>query len=201
MKRIFLTFILAGCALTLAAQDGIRVNYKGAKPTITDFACAMLFSDDEDEDECDQEATAGIELALTHYLNGEPQEEGATLIVDERNGYLRYEWRYEGGEYLHTTEMCFWNEADKKHKLFAYSNWCFENGVPAMGQYDTLTFYRYNNATKRMSMCEAPGFEVEYFQTGYSLPRTGKDIIVTKWYDDGSRKQHTLKWDGRKFRR
>jgi hypothetical protein len=68
-----------------------------------------------------------------------------------------------------------------------------------MGQYDVLCFYRYDNATKKMSWCESPGFDVEYFNKSYALPRTGKDIIVTTWHEDGKKTQKTLKWNGHGF--
>lgn len=47
------------------------------------------------------------------------------------------------------------------------------------------------------------GFEVEYTADGgayvsYVLPRKRRDIVVTKWYDDGPWRK-TLKWDGRRF--
>ena len=95
--------------------------------------------------------------------------------------------------------MCYWNEADGKHKLFACNRWSFENGKPMMGQYDYLGFYRYDNATKKMSWCESPGFDVEYFNKSYALPRTGKDITVTTWEDNGKKTQKTLKWNGHGF--
>ena len=95
--------------------------------------------------------------------------------------------------------MCFWNEADKKHKLFAYSSWLFIHGKPGQGQYDDLTFYRYNNATKTMHHTRDVGFDVEYDANTYTLPRKGKDIIVSKWHDDGTVTHKTLKWNGRKF--
>ena len=96
--------------------------------------------------------------------------------------------------------MCYWNEADKKHKLFAFSNWSYFNDLPDQGQYDTLVFLRYTNATKKMEFCAPPGFEVSYEQnTTYSLPRVGKDIIINKWDQDGLKTQKTLKWNGHGF--
>ncbi|MCR4853281.1 MAG: hypothetical protein K5893_06810 [Prevotella sp.] len=198
MKRIAFTIVLTCCTLVMAAQDAIRVNYSGTKPTITDFAWAYLFFDEENEEECDQEATADVENALMRYRQGLQQENGAKLIVDEKNGYILYEWYYDHTGSMKRVEMCYWNEADGKHKLFAYSSWYYENGKPGQGQYDCLTFYRYNNATKKMSMIETPGFDVEYLETTYTLPRVGKDIIVNKW-KNGKKLQKTLKWKGRRF--
>ena len=100
--------------------------------------------------------------------------------------------------------MCYWNEADGKHKLFAYNVKCFRNGKYSPGQFDGLQFYRYNNATKKMTYYQMPGFDSSlYTEDGayitYSLPRVGKDIVITYWYDNGTKKQKTLKWNGRKF--
>ena len=50
-----------------------------------------LFSEEEDEEECDREATAGQKQALMNYREGLPQKEGVTFTVDEKNGYILYE--------------------------------------------------------------------------------------------------------------
>ena len=95
--------------------------------------------------------------------------------------------------------MCYWNEADKQHKLVACSRWSYFNGYPSLGQFDGMTFLRYDNATKRMTYCETPGFEVIYTENNtYSLPRKGKDIMMNKW-DGGIKNQTTLKWNGHGF--
>ena len=45
MKRLSLAIIFACCTLAVAAQeDGFRVNYHGAKPTIIYFALAYITS-------------------------------------------------------------------------------------------------------------------------------------------------------------
>ncbi len=199
MKRITLTLLFACCALIVAAQEDIRVSYQGARPTVTDFAWAYLSWLDREADECDREAFSGVYNALLRYRQGQPQVERATLTVDEKNGYILFEWAYDN--FVLRVEMCYWNESDGKHKLFAYSHWSYENGKPLMGQYDGLDFFRYNNATKKMRMCDAPGFDVEYMNTTYTLPRQGKDIIKTKWDDNGGKRQTTLKWNGRRFSR
>jgi len=46
-----LTIILACCTLALTAQEAIRVNYKGASPTISDLAWAYLSADNSEDDE------------------------------------------------------------------------------------------------------------------------------------------------------
>lgn len=73
----------------------------------------------------------------------------------------------------------------------------FQGAAPDI--FDGMTFLRYTNATKRMTYCEAPGFEVVYESgTSYSLPRTGKDIMMNKW-DGGMKVQTALKWNGHGF--
>lgn len=198
MKRITFTLLFVCCALALAAQDVIRVNYKGAKPTITDFAWAYLSWLDRESEECDREGFASQYYAMECYRKGQPQNEYTTFTVDEKNGYILYERDYNG-EYMIRTEMCYWNEADGKHKLFAYNSCCYKDGKVSHGQFDGIEFYRYDNATKKMTMIESPGFETTFYDTSYTLPRVGKDIIVNKWDDNGRKRQKTLKWNGRRF--
>ncbi len=202
MKRSLLAVIFTCCTLALAAQDAIRVNYKGAKPTISDFVSAFLSSrDDDDEDAEVDEAFNAVGYAWDQHLKGLPQAEHVTLTIDERNGYVVYESWSDND--LCRIEMCYWNEADGKHKLFAYNVACFSDGKCRMGQYDGLIFWRYDNATKKMTNCDDTGVDIIYHSednvlASYSLPRAGKDITVTLWYETGP-KQKTLKWNGRRF--
>ena len=203
MKRIALVILFVSCTLVMAAQNGIKVNYQGEKPTISDFAWAFLSVDDGEEElegEADESFNA-IKQAWIRHREGLPQEENETLTIDEKNGFVLYEWRYE--ENLLRIEMCSWNESDQKHKLFAYNVGYYSDGEYSPGQFDGIVFCRYDNATREMTYCEAPGFEVEYGTddgswVSYDLPRTGKDITVNYWLNVG-KKQKTLKWDGRKF--
>lgn len=201
--------IFACCTLVMAAQDDIRVKYQGAKPTISDFASALLASrDDHDEEDCVDESTNAFSNAWEKYRKGIPQDDNVTLTVDEKNGYVLYVNKYEYESQVDELriEMCYWNETDGKHKLVAYNVAYFRNGVCEPGQFDGLTFYRYNNATKKMAMWNDVGFEVQFgTQDGdgfayitHALPRTGKDIVVTTWYKAG-KQQKTLKWNGRRF--
>ena len=182
MKRLSLAIIFACCTLAVAAQeDGFRVNYQGAKPTIKDFALAYITSLISEAEECDEEGMSlyeNLQDAIKCQAKVLPLEANRTLTIDQKNGFLVYEHKYI--EHLGRIEI-------------------FENGKPMMGQYDVLSFYRYDNATKKMSWCESPGFDVEYFNKSYSLPRTGKDITVTTWEDNGKKTQKTLKWNGHGF--
>ena len=202
MKRLSLAIIFACCTLAVAAQENIRVNYQGSRPTITNFVQSYLSSllDRDDIEECDMEGLSiykGLRRAMTNQAKGLPFEKGETLTIDQKNGYVLYEYKYE--DVVIRVEMCYWNESDGKHKLFADNRWTFRNGKPIFGQFDGLSFYRYDNATKMMDGCNTPGFDVDYFNKSYALPRTGKDIIVTTWNDNGGKTQKTLKWNGHRF--
>ena len=203
MKRLSLAIALLCSTMMLSAQETIRVNYQGARPTISDFAWALLsnYVWNEEDDVLD-ESTNAAKQAWTKYRKGLPLDEGDKITVDQKNGYAVYESKFEND--LLRVEMCYWNESDQKHKLVAYNVRCYRDGKYSPGQFDGLTFYRYNNATKKMTECEAPGFDV-FFSTddgawiSYDLPRIGKDIIYTEWKDNVKKKQKTLKWNGRRF--
>lgn len=201
MKKLLLAIIFACCTLAIAAQEGFRVDYQGTRPTIKDFVKAYLTSIlSEEVEECDMEGIAiykSLQRAITSKEKGRPLDENVTLTIDTKNGFLVYEQKYE--DYVSRIEMCYWNESDGKHKLFADNNWYYQNGKPILGQFGGLNFLRYNNSTKRMSYIDAPGFDVEYSNKSYALPRTGKDIIVTTWHEDGKKTQKTLKWNGHGF--
>ena len=202
MKRLSLAIVFACCMLAVAAQeDGFRVNYQGAKPTIKDFSKAYISSllnpEDEEPEGDGLYMYESIQKAMVCQEKGQPLEKDKTLTIDLKNGFLVYEEKDD--YYVYRIEMCYWNEADGKHKLFACSRWSFENGKAILGQYDGLSFYRYDNATKKMSRCNTPGFDVEYLNKSYALPRTGKDITVTTWEDNGKKTQKILKWNGHRF--
>lgn len=200
-KRLILAVCCMLAAACCYAQDGaIRVNYKGARPTIVDFAEAYFAAYvNDDDDDCINESLNAFYRTWIDYRNGQPLDEGETFVLDERNGYILYETKstYEQTTHTGRMEMCYWNESDGKHKLFACSIWFYTNGLPSGGQFDDLYFFRYDNATKKMTACDAPGFDVSY-DRAYSLPRTGKDITVTL-VKNGKKQQQLLKWNGHKF--
>lgn len=203
MKRFLFVSVFACCAIALVAQNSIRVKFTGAQPTVSDFVTAYMddYVYDEDDDVLD-ESRNYMKSVWAKHLKGQRLDGNDKLLVDKKNGYVSLE-SYDG-EFMLLVEMCYWNESDGKHKLFAYNVRCFKNGQYDMGQFDGLTFCRYNNATKTMKECDPPGFEQKYgtddgASVSYSLPRVGKDIILTKWYENGRTKKQTLKWNGRKF--
>ncbi len=205
MKKALLAIVFACCALTLAAQDGFKVNYKGDRPTISDFAWTYLsaMTDDEfaEEGEVDESFNAIYEAWVKH-RDGKKLNPGETLMIDSKNGFVLYESKIEDD--VLRIEMCYWNESDGKHKLFACGVYYFDGDKYSAGQFDGLTFYRYDNAAKTMIYADDIGFDVEYSTEDgawvtYDLPRSGKNITVTYWYDNGTKKQKTLQFDGRRF--
>ena len=203
MKKILAILAMVAMTLTSSAQEGgIRVNYQGSKPSISNFVTAFLNSRSEGDDDCTDESFNAVQQAWNNHLKGKKLMANETLNVDEKNGFVLYEIKHS--EHVLRVEMCYWNEADQKHKLFAYNVGCYQNGKYSAGQFDGLTFYRYNNATKKMAVTFETGFDVEYGTddgcwASYALPRTGKDIIVTYWKNNTKKQQKTLKWQGSKF--
>ena len=200
MKRLLLAIVWACCTLAMAAQEGIRVDYRGERPTIKDFAKAYITFSLSEEEECDAEGLAiykDLQRAITLQEKGRPLDDDETLTLDTKNGFLVYEQKWD--DHFSRLEMCFWNESDGKHKLFAENRMTYSNGKPILGQFDGFLFFRYNNSTKRMNHIAPPGFDSDFLNKTYALPRTGKDIIVTTWHEDGKKTQKALKWNGRGF--
>jgi hypothetical protein len=207
MKKLSLAIILTCCTLAMAAQDAIRVNCQGAKPTISDFITAYLAPTYGEDGECDSESMNGIRNAWECHRKGVKQEEGTSFYLDVKNGFAVYEYKYSEDKdvYLTRIEMCYWNEADGKHKIFAYNNMLYKNNQYFPGQYDGLTLMRYNNATKTMKIHSDAGIQSVYekkapsVECSFALPRSGKDITVTLWHGNGKKTEKTLKWNGSGF--
>ena len=144
MKKLSWVIFFACCTMALAAQDVISVNYRGAKPTISDFAWAYVQAVDNIE-ECGDKPSNAIMYAMERQREGLPLKDGETFVVDEKNGYICYECAYDN--VMYRMEMCYWNEADGKHKLFAFNNMAsLVDGKPLIGETTVLNFYRYDNA-------------------------------------------------------
>lgn len=211
--RFTWAILLACFTLTMAAQEGdegITVKFTGTNPSITDFVRSYLdcFNSDDDVDECDEEGLViykEMSEAMSRQGKGLALNEGSTLTIDQKNGYILYEQRNDNVD--HKVEMCFWNMADGKHKLFASNRVTFLDGKYVCGQYDGIEVYRYSNARKTMIplTIDEAGLDAAYgaedgAMTAFSLPRTGKDITVSYWWLDNSNpKQRTLKFNGQGF--
>ena len=124
MKRIALAIILSCLTLSLMAQSGIKVNYKGSKPTVADFAWAAFPSlNYEDEEESGDRPWRALENAMKRQSKGLALEEGEKLTIDSKNGYILWERSGdEDADYIFRLEVCYWNESDGKHKLIAFNN-------------------------------------------------------------------------------
>ena len=183
----------------LAFDDGLNdviVNFKGVQPNIKDFVSALLSHGEEDE------ALGGLRDAWGFYKNGMKQMPGDELIVDVQNGYIGFESVDSEGRQV--MECCFWNYADKKHKLVAFSNDWFQDGKAIAGQYTGITFYKYDNATRRMKVVYADDLGIAIdpppgsHATSHALPRKGKTIVYT-FHTPSGKIQKSLTWNGSKF--
>lgn len=178
----------------------IIINYKGTSPNIKDFVTALLSQSEPDE------SLNGLREAWGFYKNGMKQMPGDDLIVDVHNGYVGYESvdSDEDGNRRQVIECCFWNYADKKHKLVAISNDFFQNGQAIAGQYTGITFYKYDNATRRMKVVYADELGLSFdappgsHAASHALPRQGKTIVYT-FYIPSGKMQKRLTWNGSKF--
>ena len=199
MKKLVAILFLLALTMTVSAQECIKVGFLGAAPDIMDFAWAYASANDGDPENTPDESSAALRQSLECYRIGEAQPEGFTITVDRKAGYILVQSKHDG--YTSKWEMCYWNMDDKKHKLFAMCVELSENGMRMNpGQYDGLTFYRYDNATRQMKHVDM-GIDVQYFNISYALPRVGKDIIVTHWSENGREKWQTaLKWNGHGFK-
>ena len=209
MKRNLLSILFLCISLAVSAQSSIRVKYQGAKPTISDFVSAYLApaAADDDEIECDAEAVAWLQHAWENHRKGLKQTDGVSVTLDPKNGFITFEHKdiYDGIEHLIKVEMCYWNCADQKHKIFAFNESCFTNGKYSPGQYDGLSLYRYSNSDKTMDIVADAGVAKLYDSLGdgvipsFCLPRSGKDITVILWMSNGTKQQQLLKWNGNGF--
>ena len=183
----------------LEYDDGladIPVSFRGAQPNIKDFVAALLARNTG-------ESMNGLREAWKFYKNGMKQMPGDDLTVDTQNGYVGYE-SLEDENSRQVIECCYWNYADKKHKLVALNNDYYMNGKPIVGQYTGLEFFIYDNASRTMKVAYAQdlGAEIDVPDgetiVSHSLPRTGKTITFTIHTAMG-KIQKRLIWNGSKF--
>lgn len=182
--------------------NDITVSFNGASPTIKDFVSALLSQRDETD-----ESLNGLREAWGFYKNGMKQMPGDDLIVDVQNGYVGYVSvdTDDDNTNRQVIECCYWNYADKKHKLVAISNDWYMNGKPVVGQYTGITFYKYDNASHTMKVIypdDIGGITLEAPQgttaTTHALPRQGKTMIYT-YYIPLGKIEKKLMWNGTHF--
>ncbi|MBO4464579.1 MAG: hypothetical protein J5797_10365 [Prevotella sp.] len=196
-KILSMVAVLLMAVTAQAQEDYIVVKYDGARPNILDFVTAILSQDDLGESLGNM--ADNWELLRDHY----PMREGATILSDVENGYVRFDQRYEDADVRSHSyvEICYWNCSDNKHKLVAINNGCEQNGKPVETESTGLMFYRYDNTAHTLT------YESEYDLGAsirvtpvvtYDLPRKGKDIKAV--IHAANRPVRILmKWNGMKF--
>ena len=81
MKKLLLTIVLLCSTMAITAQNYIQVNYQGEKPTIGDFAWALLSNYDwDEEDDVLDESTNAAKQAWIKYRKNIPQDEGDEVM-------------------------------------------------------------------------------------------------------------------------
>ena len=183
----------------LELDDGlspIAIHFKGAQPNIKDFVTALLAPNETDE------SRNGLRQAWDFFKNGMKQMPGDDLIVDTQNGYMGFV--SEDDTSRQVIECCYWNYADKRHKLVAISNDLFMNGKAVAGQYTGITFYQYDNASRQMKLVYAQDLGISFDAppgtqaSSHALPRQGKTLVYT-YYAPAGKIQKRLTWNGSKF--
>lgn len=119
--------------------------------------------------------------AWAHYLRHERQDEGVTLDVDERHGFMCYRHVSPEGPDSLTLQMCYWNCADKRHKLVATSVWTISDGYAVTGQFDGLDFMLYDSATGQSEPVSPEDYGLDRFY-GLDLDSDGYDAARRAFY-------------------
>lgn len=175
----------------------INVNFKGANPNIKDFVNAFLSVVEITE------SLAGMKDSWDLFLNGMKQIPGDEMTVDTQNGYMDYSSELTETMRL-IIECCYWNYADKKHKLVALANNLYEDGKAIEGQYTGIQFYVYDNASHKMTPVSSSDLGLSFDNppstkaVSYTLPRQGKTILYT-FHIPAGKIEKRLTWNGSKF--
>ena len=100
--------------------------------------------------------------AWEKYKRHKPLDKGVTIVLDEKNGYFRYDvdfdkmYEDEEGTPSESTafmEVCMWNCADGRHKVIAENVGGTYKGKPSDGgQFDGYFFYLYDKYTRKLYM-------------------------------------------------
>ena len=176
--------------------ERIAVHFDGQRPTISDFATALL---DNRSSEHDFFGMVNRDWKL--YQEKKPLSTKAKITLDTKNGYMRYDTFYPEKTDTTFLEMCYWNCADGKHKLVCLNTvWVFDNDY-GWADYIGASFFLYDNAKKNLRMLYLEDIGALYDGDGLSvffLPRKGKNIRVSA-AGGGDRWDEVLEWDGYQF--
>ncbi|MBR6190092.1 MAG: right-handed parallel beta-helix repeat-containing protein [Prevotella sp.] len=192
-KALLLATLLLMAAVAMA-QQSISVSYKGQQPVITDFVNAILSQRELNE------ALDNVRNNWNRRRLGQQMPEGVEFIVDERNGFVRYNIAYGPAE-RSWTEFCYWNCNDGTHKLVAVNTGHELRFKPVQTECTGLTFYSYDNQTRTLTPASAHDLGASIIVTpvvNYRLPRQGKDITAVINAKDKP-VNIVMHWDGMKF--
>ena len=181
-------------AVVAMAQQSISVGYKGQQPIITDFVNAILSQRELNE------ALDNVRNNWNRRRLGQQMAEGVEFIVDERNGFVRYDIAYGPAE-RSWTEFCYWNCNDGTHKLVAVNTGHELRFKPVQTECTGLTFYSYDNQTRTLTPASAHDLGASIIVTpvvNYRLPRQGKEITAVINAKDKP-VNIVMHWDGMKF--
>lgn len=206
MKKILaIAILLMGISPFLKAQEeedwSFPVSFAGARPVISDFVTAILSQEDIGE------SLGEMQVNWQLYLAGKTLPADRSFLVDQKNGYLRYDTTDkddDGTVYTTFIEFCYWNCADGRHKLIAENTVNYRNGEPFVGQFSGLSFYLYDGKTKKMGFTSGYDLGLDFdYPEGTEvfvnkLPQTGKTIEYHFFTPSG---EVLIKatWDGAKF--
>ena len=173
------------------------VKFQGSRPTIIDFATAFLDYNQKEE------FYDNVNREWNKYLKKKPLSPHVNIIVDVKNGYMRYDIVNPVEKDTTFMEMCFWNCADGKHRLIAANTVWLLNGDYGWDKHVGTLFFVYDNKTRVMRYVDIDDIGALYDGDGMSvffLPRKGKDIRVSA-AGGGERWNEILIWDGYRFSR
>ncbi len=182
-----------------------EVGTFGKTGSIKEFV-SFILAEPEDE------VRGPMSEAWKNYLQKKPLDDGTTILLDEKNGYFRYdtefvdEYENEGTTEIYRNtvfvEMVAWNCADGKHKVFAENTGGTIDGVPHdEGQYDGVIFYLYDKAThKLVTIPDAIDIEeLSSLTSSKEYEFDGEQWYYANDHVTGERKQMTMEEFGRWF--
>lgn len=176
-------------------QERIAVAHQGNSPTISDFATAFLNFMKENA------YYEKVYADWQRYRQKKALDKNVSIIVDTKNGYIRYKVVNPEEKDTTVTEMCFWNCADGKRKLLCANTFLAMENDYGWDEHVGVWFYVYDNKTGVMRPVLAEDIGALFDGDGisvFSLPRKGKNIKVTTYSVD-ERWEVVLEWDGFQF--
>lgn len=171
------------------------VTFSGQQPTVSDFLTAILSQQDIGE------ALADVGRNWQLHRQGRQLDKGASFMVDEHNGFIRYDHVYaDAGEAAHT-EVCYWNCKDGRHKLVGVNMGLLVGGKVTDCQNCGLSFYLYDIDTSKLTIATPydVGANIQVSPpVSYNLPRMGKNIRACI-HSPKKAVNILMKWNGQTF--